>query len=222
MLVAMAQRNRKGKASVEVQRTAVDVNGLAWSTFARLFRFQMAAPIADAELEDAFRYLIRQRNLEGTVYVNPMFEVRCSEPTQEFFAAALRAQRAYLSYLKSFLFKSGTMKREMRQRTPLLRQLEFTGVMIVNGRQVRPDQWAQRATPGRRPFRPARDLSGQRFGRLAIVEYCGKQKWLCRCRCGNTKVVRGHHLRSGRTTSCGCRGQELATKYENRKASRMR
>lgn len=28
--------------------------------------------------------------------------------------------------------------------------------------------------------------------------------WKCRCKCGNVKDIRGDHLRSGHTTSCGC------------------
>jgi hypothetical protein len=58
------------------------------------------------------------------------------------------------------------------------------------------------------------NLIGQRFGRLIVVDryvYDGKQpKWLCRCDCGNDKVVFGNHLRSGITKSCGCLSKEIA------------
>lgn len=33
--------------------------------------------------------------------------------------------------------------------------------------------------------------------------------WVCRCDCGNTKVVRGKSLTSGVTSSCGCLQKEL-------------
>lgn len=57
------------------------------------------------------------------------------------------------------------------------------------------------------------DLTGQRFGRLTVVERaencvtpCGSQKtkWMCRCDCGNLIEILGDNLRNGRTSSCGC------------------
>ena len=59
------------------------------------------------------------------------------------------------------------------------------------------------------------DLTGQRFGRLTVVnlnEEVSKQKkcshWNCKCDCGNEKVVYRGHLKSGRTSSCGCYHKE--------------
>lgn len=59
------------------------------------------------------------------------------------------------------------------------------------------------------------DLTGQQFGYLTVikrVENVGKQvRWLCRCKCGNEKIVYGTNLRRGLTTSCGCyRKEKLA------------
>ena len=55
------------------------------------------------------------------------------------------------------------------------------------------------------------DLTGLRFGRLVVISYneeVTKQKkrtyWNCKCDCGNEKVIRGSHLRSGDIVSCGC------------------
>lgn len=53
------------------------------------------------------------------------------------------------------------------------------------------------------------DLTGQRFGRLVVVEETGRASgnkvlWRCVCDCGNETVVRGICLRSGHTASCGC------------------
>ena len=62
-----------------------------------------------------------------------------------------------------------------------------------------------------------KDLSGQRFGRLTVVEYAGKTdsgivQWRCLCDCGNEVVARRNNLISGNTNSCGCykadRGRE--------------
>lgn len=58
--------------------------------------------------------------------------------------------------------------------------------------------------------RPALDLTGQRFGRLVVVERArpprpeAKPHWRCRCDCGTTTVTRGTHLRGGHVRSCGC------------------
>ena len=66
-------------------------------------------------------------------------------------------------------------------------------------------------------MRPARDLSGQRFGRLVAIERtsatrtCGQKYslWHCRCDCGNTKNVSLRCLADGHTLSCGCLQSEL-------------
>lgn len=57
------------------------------------------------------------------------------------------------------------------------------------------------------------DLSGLTFGRLAVERRAGtsangKALWLCHCTCGNCISAVGTDLRSGHTTSCGCRRAE--------------
>lgn len=55
-------------------------------------------------------------------------------------------------------------------------------------------------------------MIGQRFGKLTVVawshatKYRGKNKehWLCRCDCGNEKVVLEFSLKYNHTKSCGC------------------
>ena len=53
------------------------------------------------------------------------------------------------------------------------------------------------------------NLTGETFGRLLVLHRNGSNRsgdamFLCRCDCGTLTVVRGKHLRSGNTTSCGC------------------
>lgn len=69
---------------------------------------------------------------------------------------------------------------------------------------------------------PVDDLTGQRFGKLTVVDRApdqiillnnGMQKrrvmWFCACDCGSdVKAVRGSHLRQGAIISCGCVGKE--------------
>lgn len=53
------------------------------------------------------------------------------------------------------------------------------------------------------------DLTGQRFGKLTVLQKSEKRLsnklcWECICDCGNTITVRGECLRSGHTKTCGC------------------
>lgn len=57
-----------------------------------------------------------------------------------------------------------------------------------------------------------KDLKGMRFGWLVADEYLGGGKWLCKCDCGNTKIVKSNWITSGRMLSCGCREFELRSK----------
>ena len=57
--------------------------------------------------------------------------------------------------------------------------------------------------------RPAKNLIGQRFGKLVVIERAGSTsdghaKWKCKCDCGNFTEVRGDSLRNGSISSCGC------------------
>lgn len=54
------------------------------------------------------------------------------------------------------------------------------------------------------------DLTGQRFGRLMVVERATattkstNARWRCLCDCGNEVTVLGTTLRRGESQSCGC------------------
>lgn len=68
--------------------------------------------------------------------------------------------------------------------------------------------------------RPVESLIGREFDRLTVeaeaLRRSGKPAWLCRCTCGNTKVVLGQSLRQLKTVSCGCYRQELRRKVRRR------
>lgn len=57
------------------------------------------------------------------------------------------------------------------------------------------------------------DLIGKKFGRLIVIEQIrkGKGQCLCLCECGNYKIIRTDHLKSGLTLSCGCLQKERAS-----------
>ncbi len=60
------------------------------------------------------------------------------------------------------------------------------------------------------------NLIGQTFNRLTVLERVegGKKgcRWLCKCSCGNEKIVYGHYLKNGHVKSCGCLKQKNGTK----------
>lgn len=70
----------------------------------------------------------------------------------------------------------------------------------------------------------AKDLSGQRFGRLVAEQRVGTANngsaiWACVCDCGNTVHVPAGSLRTGNTQSCGCiHSEQLAAR--NRRSAK--
>ena len=58
-----------------------------------------------------------------------------------------------------------------------------------------------------------KDLTGQRFGKLVVIKQADdfilpsgihEAQWLCKCDCGNDKIVESRYLRMGLIKSCGC------------------
>lgn len=67
------------------------------------------------------------------------------------------------------------------------------------------------------------DLTGHQYGRLKVIKKEGKDKWggtlwLCKCECGNEKIISSGHLKSGASQSCGClridRTKQALTKHK--------
>lgn len=58
------------------------------------------------------------------------------------------------------------------------------------------------------------DMTGQKHGRLTVIEMAGRNKhnqrlWRCVCDCGKDAEVLGFLLRQGQTQSCGCLHREI-------------
>src|SRR3990167_1110633 len=63
---------------------------------------------------------------------------------------------------------------------------------------------------------PRHNILGQRFGRLVALRRAPDNKWnqsqwFCICDCGIAKTISANHLRTVRTTSCGCKRKENLT-----------
>lgn len=52
------------------------------------------------------------------------------------------------------------------------------------------------------------NLTGIKFAQLTVVQYAGRRGashyWTCICDCGTVKDMKGSHVKSGATKSCGC------------------
>lgn len=63
------------------------------------------------------------------------------------------------------------------------------------------------------------DLTGEKYGRLTVikeVEPVGyKRRYLCKCVCGNEKIVKMNKLRDGTTKSCGCYNKERVSETQS-------
>lgn len=65
-----------------------------------------------------------------------------------------------------------------------------------------------------------KDLTGQRFGRLEVIEIDNRPQngkhprifWICKCDCGNYTSSRSDGLKSGAKKSCGCLKAEISAK----------
>lgn len=75
-----------------------------------------------------------------------------------------------------------------------------------------------------------KDITGNKYGRLTVIRLdhiTNKRSfWLCKCDCGNYKVIRGDCLKSGTgrpcTISCGCYNREKKPAYiDNRTKTKL-
>lgn len=61
---------------------------------------------------------------------------------------------------------------------------------------------------------------GKVFGRLTVISYAGKSAskhslWLCRCECGNERLIRRGTLTTGHTLSCGCYRRSMKVGFKH-------
>ena len=59
----------------------------------------------------------------------------------------------------------------------------------------------------------AKDMTGEKYGRLTVIERSGYKgrhiTWKCRCDCGSETIAIGQNLKNANTLSCGCLNAEL-------------
>lgn len=68
------------------------------------------------------------------------------------------------------------------------------------------------------------DLAGKVYGRLTVLRKGAgrftsggsyKATWICKCECGNETEIDGEKLRTGHTTSCGCKRKDNKGQFED-------
>ena len=53
------------------------------------------------------------------------------------------------------------------------------------------------------------DITGKKYGKLTVIKlHHIKNKrvcyWVCKCECGNYKIINGNSLKNGSIKACGC------------------
>ena len=77
---------------------------------------------------------------------------------------------------------------------------------------------------------PTKDISGNRYGRLVILNFSHferslkkvRQYWNCRCDCGNEKILCSNSILNGDTKSCGCLLKETFEYFKSKECIKKR
>lgn len=197
---------------VVVERVAYDVNHPELTTLRFLGFQEDTPPGSPLSTGQAFIKLMANQSQLGTRFATPIGMVQAEKPTPAFFAAARQLQHAHWRQLKDILGSSSRVKRHFKSLKPLARQLQFTGVMIIDGKHVLPHRWP---LPNGQPLKIS--LCGKRYGRLVVLGNLSIGRCQCRCDCGNQAIVKRKHLVAGRTKSCGCLQAECTKRRHDRK-----
>lgn len=65
------------------------------------------------------------------------------------------------------------------------------------------------------------DLTGKKYGKLTVIKFIERKDtsyyWLCKCECGNEKIVTASNLKKGSYKRCGCLREEQKEKRKKNK-----
>ena len=119
----------------------------AWTTLQGLFNFPIEShPGRDKLIEAMFKDAAIAIPEAGLVhaYANPAFLVTSSSAGRSFLMAARRAQSNWFSTVRQILGTSGSVHRNSKSVSPVIRQLIHTGVLIIDGKHIWPNNWPDR------------------------------------------------------------------------------
>lgn len=69
------------------------------------------------------------------------------------------------------------------------------------------------------------DIIGKTFGELLVLEEAKERNshgdiyYKCKCNCGKEKIIRGSHMRTGKSLSCGCSSTRTSVKHNMTRTS---
>ena len=110
-----------------------------------------------------------------------------------------------------YLIKNNEIKKS--KTTYWLTQCNCGNIVIANGSSLRSNK-IKSCGCIKKEETTAKDLTGQKFGKLIVIEREKNKRndnrayWKCKCVCGNFTIVSTNHLTSGHTTTCGCSYKE--------------
>jgi hypothetical protein len=133
---------------VRVEPIEPHFDHLAWATVGRLLRLPVLADLGDDQAVSYFRAAMRRVPSHLTFYVNPGILVTADSPTRAFLVSALQGKLAWQKRLRDIFcgvartHRYFGLKGPARQtKSPELRQLEFHGVLVLDGKHIFPDRW---------------------------------------------------------------------------------
>lgn len=138
----VASNPERNYRDVQVTAREVDWNELAWSTLSQLIVVGNS-PGSDEQIETAARSVLRRAAVMGTVYANPRFTVRAmtGAAIYEFVRKARTAQLSWWKHLRTVLGSARRVREARKEVPPVVRQLSFNGIMILQGKHIHPRCW---------------------------------------------------------------------------------
>lgn len=209
-------------------------NHLAWWVVLQMVPAYVPSPGDELEIVRCARFVLRRAEPGETAYYNPQFTLRAPRPSIAFAGWVHRARKTWLRLLKTAFQSSARMrqklefadisspclsKREHRIVAAVMRQLEGTGILVVDGKHVPTGKISSTTQQASRQ----ENLIGRTFGRLTVERMLPGGQCLCRCSCnaGADRTVRQQHLLTGATRSCGCLVTEIREEQLARKERKI-
>lgn len=146
---ALLTDRREETGGVVVESYSLNESDFAWQTMMNMLPEILTFgdnPGRDLAIERFFEAVMSDpsRLALANVFVNPIRRVISENPTRQFYKAARRAQTDWFRVLKTILTKRSIVDRAVSRMPPTIRQLSYTGVLIVGGKHRRPDRWPDR------------------------------------------------------------------------------